>query len=338
MNLIIGGTGFLGAHLSALLLKNQQDVKIFKRETSSLNNLEKIFAFHFESLSTEYQGKIKYFNGDILDPFSIESALKDVSHVYNCSAIISYDKHYHKQMYKVNVEGTENLVNVLLNSNVDKFCHVSSIAAYGNISTDEPINETVLWEDNSGHTEYSKTKYMAEIEVHRAIAEGLPAIIVQPGIIIGPCDKYKLSYKIFTLVSRGLRFYTSGKSGFVYVEDVAEIMFRLMKSDVVNESYIIVSENLSYQQILSEIAHCLGKKTPYISAGKFLQKTLMFIDGVKAVVFNKPRNFTPEFVRIANIKTEYDSTKIKTLLDYNFIKSNDYINKTCSFFRKNKMF
>ena len=229
MNLITGGTGFLGAHLAALLLQQQQSVRIMKRSSSSLKEISLIFQYHFGNDGANMLKKIQFVDGSIMDPFDVEENLKGIKYVFHCAAMVSFNPEDQKTMLKVNVGGTENLVNVLLNSSIEKLCHVSSIASLGRAPSNNMITESTLWEDHGQNSGYSISKYKGELEVWKGIAEGIPAVIVQPAVLLGPGQWNKGTCKLFSLVKSGLKYYTTGINGYVDVEDVADRMITLTR-------------------------------------------------------------------------------------------------------------
>jgi len=337
MNLITGGTGFLGAHLAAHLLTLGEDVKILKRAASSLGEIEIVFKYYFGDDFRNKLASLSFCDGDLLNPHSIENALQNVNNVYHCAATVSFQKRDKQSMFDVNVTGTENLVNVLLNSNNKKLCHVSSIASLGRNTNNTLIDEQSVRDNNKLNTTYSQSKYLSELEVWRGIAEGLPAVIVLPGVILGPGDLKKGTCKLFALVNKGLKFYTTGVNGYVDVEDVADIMIRLMKSDIIAERFVLVSENVSYRDLLTSIAINSGKKPPSVYAGRMLRKIVVSADGAWAIVTGKQRYFSADFARIAGARSEFSSEKIKSMLKFQFNSVNECIEKTTEFYKRDSM-
>jgi nucleoside-diphosphate-sugar epimerase len=332
MNLITGGTGFLGAHLAASLLRHNQSVTIFRRKDSSLSELKRIFKYHFTDEVEKYFKMLSFSEGDIMIPEDLMAATENINHVYHCAAMVSFDKCDRKKMFDINVGGTRNLVNVLLSRPDIKMCHVSSIAALGRIRNGVPLDESSVWEKSPDNSSYSETKYFSELEVWRGIAEGLDAVIVLPGVILGPGDWSKGSSAMFKLVNNKLKFYTTGTNGFVGVEDVAEIMIQLMKSEITENRFILTSENISYRDLFEKIAAGLGKKLPQYNAGPLLRKIVVLTDAFAAKLTGKSRRFSDDFARLAGLQVKYDSTKITKILNVEFTPLSDCINKTCTFF------
>jgi len=336
MNLITGGTGFLGSHLAALLLKKQEEVCILKRPTGNTVETELIFRYHFGAEFSRYLKRICFIPGNITDDSSLKKALPGIKYVYHCAAVVSFYRKDLSVMQDINVRGTETLVNVLAEYPIKKLCHVSSISALGRNSNDALINEQTMWEDHGHNSAYAISKYKAELEVWRGIAEGLPAVIVQPGIILGPGLWNKGTCRLFSLVDKGLKFYTQGVNGYVDAEDVAEVMMRLTQGDFQNDRYILVSENISYKELLTMIADSMGKKSPTIHAGYYARKVLVIADALRAGITGKPATYSKDFARVAGSVSRYDGSKVKEALNYRFRPVNNTINQAGHFYQKVK--
>lgn len=332
MNLITGGTGFLGAHLAASLLKNGKNVGILKRPFSSSKELKIIFLFHFGECYMDYYQQISFFEGDITDPSSLEEVIPLVDTVYHCAAVVSFDKKDSRLLQNSNVEGTANLVNVMLKYPHKKLCYVSSIGALGRSENGEAIDENTMWVNTGMNTMYSRSKYLAELEVWRGIAEGINCVIVNPGIIIGPGDWNKGTCKLFPLVQKGMKYYTQGINGYVDVRDVAETMVLLTESSLHSERYILISENLSYRDLLNGIAEKLDKPLPHICAGYNMRKFLVIADAMKSLLTGSQRQYSDQFPVLAGSKSEYSSFKIKSALGVRFRSMTETLSDTCTYY------
>jgi dihydroflavonol-4-reductase len=195
-----------------------------------------------------------------------------------------------------------------------------------------------MWENQGYNSAYSISKYQAELEVWRGIAEGLPVVIVQPGIILGPGLWTKGTCKLFTLVDKGLKFFTRGINGYVDAEDVAEVMMRLTQGNFTNDRFLLVSENLSYENLLSMIARSLGKNPPGIHAGFYARKLLVLADAIRAGITGNPVTYSNDFARVAGSVSRYDASKIQDALNYRFKPVNDTIRQTGQFYQNVKAY
>lgn len=285
--LVTGATGFLGGELVRELVARGQSVRILHRANSDL------------SYFTDIRDKLQFAEGDILDIASLETAMNGVDEVYHSAAMISYDSADQDRMRKVNVEGTANVVNTALYSGVKKLLYVSSIAAIGG-KPGKPIDENVKWEDHPFHTYYGITKMQGEREVYRGIQEGLPAVIINPGIILGAGnDQRKATRRVFNQVASGkLRFYMPGTNGFVDVGDVARASVDLMAGDNSGERYIAVGENMSFRHYFDTIADHFGVPRPKYGVAPWAGRILSRLDWLRHKLFKAKRTLTKENLEV----------------------------------------
>ena len=203
--LVTGGTGLLGAHLLFDLCKEHKRVRAIKRNASSLNTVKQIFSYYSDK-HEELFNKIEWVDCDILDITALDNVFDEVTHVYHCAAMVSFDSRDRTVLYDTNVNGTANIVNICLDKKIEKFCHVSSVAALGRSENQSSIKEDVHWKDDKYNSQYAVSKYQAEMEVWRGIEEGLHAVIVNPSVILGPGKWDEGSSGLFGKINKGFKF------------------------------------------------------------------------------------------------------------------------------------
>ena len=337
MIFVTGGTGLVGAHLLFELTSSGKKVKALKRSTSNLQQVLKTFSYYSEN-SKELFDKIEWVDGDILDYFTLEKLLKGVTEIYHCAAIVSFQAKDRHKMIANNVEGTANLVNAANENGVKKICHVSSISALGRLENGELITEETNWVPAKGISGYSESKFFSEAEIWRGIEEGLDAVIVNPSIIFGPANWETGSAKMFKTIWDGMKFYTKGVTGFVHVKDVTRAMIELMSDSnfatCKNQRFLLNSENLSYQNVFSQIANELDKPTPKIFASNFLLGIVWRVLAFASFITQKPSMITRDSVANSNAVNNFDGSKITRTLDFKYLPISDSIKKTTGFLRK----
>lgn len=268
---------------------------------------------------------------DILDTSSLEEVMEDVTHVYHCAAIVSFEIKDKNKLFKINVEGTANVVNACISANVQKLIHVSSVSALGRIRNGEIVTEQMNWTEETSNSFYGKSKYLGELEVWRGIGEGLEAAIVNPTIILGGDNWDNGSSALFKSTYNEFKYYTEGTTGFVDVRDVANAMVLLMNSKISGERFILSAENLSYKEIFFLMAKYFGKKPPKKNVTPLLAEIVWRLEAMKSVVTGKKHLVTKETARTAQSTVRYDNTKILTALPgFQFIPVADTINRTCN--------
>lgn len=306
MIFVTGGTGFLGKHLlRALVLQNEpiRALKRLKRKTET------------EAFS---HGTIEWVDGDILDIPSLEEHMHGCSEIYHCAGMVSFQPRHRAALMKVNAEGTANVVNVALEKNIRKMVYVSSVAAIGRPLQETNVTESTEWDENGIHSNYGISKYLAEREVWRGIAEGLNAVIVNPTVIVGDGSWQEGTPRFFLNGWRGMPAYPTGGSGFVAAKDVAELMIRLMKNDIQHERFILNAEDWSYQKFLFTIADLLGKKRPYIKVLPWMTAFIWRLEAMRALFMKDSPLITRETARITTRSYHFNASKIKAATGFQF--------------------
>ena len=238
-------------------------------------------------------------------------------------------------MLRVNIEGTVNILNLCMEHNIDKFLHVSSVAAVGNSKKGAPITEEDHWEFNSDQSAYSISKYESEMEVFRAGAEGLNTVIINPSIIIGKNAGKEGSGQLFEALRKGIKYYPSGSFGYVDVEDVAKIMILLMDNDISNERFIISAENWTYRDLFTEISRQFGKAAPVLALKPWMLRLAYFGTRIISSLSRKNYGLTKDIVRSASKKLNYSNDKIKTALNPDFRSVKESITDICKIYNSN---
>ena len=323
MVLVTGATGLVGSHLLISLLQENDSVKALYRNSKHIEKVKNVFAYKNQ---LNLFDKINWIEGDITDIPSLNVAFENISTVYHCAALISFDPKDEEKLRKVNIEGTANIVNCCIDFGVKKLCHVSSIAALGDTKEGETIiTEETDWNPEKLHGDYAISKYGAEMEVWRGFQEGLEVVIVNPGVIFGYGFPEQGSSVIFKSVKKGLSFYTKGITGIIAVEDVVNCMVQLMQKNVTGQQYTLVAENLTLESILFTISDGLKMKRPSIYANRTLTRMAWRLDWFLSKITRKKRSFTRATAKASHSTDIYDNTKIKKELNYSFIPMESYL-------------
>jgi len=184
MILITGATGLVGSHLMAKLLISGKAVRAIYRTEEKRLSVKKIIGYYSDKPDALFN-TINWVKADIINIPELSVAFEDISEVYHCAAVISFDESKAKHIRKVNIEGTVNIVNLCLAYEIKKLCYTSSIAALGITENGASITEETHWNPEEQNNIYAITKFGAELEVWRASQEGLNTVIVNPGVILG---------------------------------------------------------------------------------------------------------------------------------------------------------
>lgn len=318
--LITGGTGFVGAYTIKNLVEKGYRVRAIKRSAK--------LPFY---IPLEIFNKVEWYECDLLDIVALGDAMSNVDAIVHSAAIVSFSAHNRDEMYKVNIEGTANVVNAALEQGVKRLIHVSSVAALGRTASGETVNEEKKWAASKINTNYAITKHHAEMHVWRAFEEGLSGVVLNPSTVLGFGDWHQSSCAIFKNVYNDFPWYTEGINGFVGVEDVAEVIARLVDSDIVSKRYIVNAENWSFKQLLAEIAEGFNKRPPYRHANKFMGEIAWRLEKAKALIGGKRPLLTKETAKVAHSKTYFDNRALlEALPGFTFTPLEEVVSKACS--------
>jgi dihydroflavonol-4-reductase len=297
--LVTGANGFLGQHLLQHILKDTS-VTIRAIYRSAIPD------FFIKNKFTN----LHWWQCDMLDVDALDAAMQGVQYVYHCANSISFDSRDADQMYHNNVEGTAAVVNACLDNKVQKLLFVSSVAAIARAEGTALISEKTPWLLDDTTSQYGISKYKAEMEVWRGAAEGLAVTVVNPSIILGEGDWNKGSSAIFKNVYNEFPYYTRGVNGFVDVQDVCKAMVMLMKSNIVQERFIINQNNYSYKNLFTMMAIAFGKKIPTKFATPWMSAIVWRLYAIRKIFTGKIPLITKETAQTANSIYEYDNAKL----------------------------
>jgi len=325
MILISGASGLVGTHSTKI-----------RALYHSLSSKERALKNLVHWQKPEALEKIEWVQIDITDIPCLDDVFKNIEQVYHCAGFISSDESKAEKMRKINIEGTANMVNLALNHEVKKFCHVSSIAALGSEINDRLIDEDSPRNNEKGHSSYALSKFGGEMEVWRASEEGLNVVIVNPGVILGIGNWQSGSGRFFSKIDKGVNFHLPKVSGFVAAEDVARAMVVLMEKKCSRRRFILVSENCSIKNIMTKIAEALGKKPPQKALKPWMVVMGWVFQTIAHTLWNGKKELTRDSAKNLFEKDYYSSKRIEQELNFQFRPIDKVIDETAEVFLEQK--
>ena len=303
--LITGATGYLGKHvLRALAGTNQYEIHALYRSVTSLQE--------FDDLSP----LVHWHQIDLLDlPSLIDLFTIQFDMVLHAAAMVSFDRHTRSEVYATNVEGTSYLVDLALSNNCRQFIHISSTIALGG-SRDWEITEEDLFPEKPIHVSYAKSKYLAEQEVWRAHAEGLPVTIVSPSFIIGnsPAEK-----RIIDNLKNGLSYYPLGSNGVVHINDVVSMIMKVINNPkCMDKKFICSAKNMEMMDILQIIAKIHELKSPQRALKPWMVRILKAVAPIIHAL-HLGLGISTDELEIAQLRLAYNNTLSKELLSMSYL-------------------
>lgn len=297
-SLVTGANGFLGAWLCKRLLAEGHEVTALVRKNSDLSELNDL--------------KINYAFGDVTHLSSLDEAFKNKNHIYHLAGMVAYKASDRPMMNKINVEGTQNVIQACQSQHVEQLLHLSSVVAIGASFKPVVLNENSKYEISKLNLGYFETKHLAEKIVMTAANEKkINAICVNPGTVYGPADAKKNSRKMQIKVAKGiLPFYTGGGVNVVAVDDVIDGIINAVKFGKNGERYILGGENLTIKNVFEIIADCAGVARPQIKIPTSLLHVLGYIGDATGVGLSQENAYT------ASMYHWFDSTKAQNELQF----------------------
>lgn len=330
MELITGGTGIVGTHVLLERAVAGAAVKALYRRNSDRSIVDRVF-HHYRPDADALLERIHWVEGDLHSIDALEEAMTGVQHVYHAAAMVSFDPRDAREMHRVNVEGTANVVNAALATGVQRICHVSSIAAIGEGTGDEERHEGMVRESDDRISAYALSKYEAEMEIHRGIAEGVEGVMVNPGLILGPGRSGRSSMTLIDRLRKGTRYHPPGANAFVDVRDVAELMVQVMHKAPSGGRYILVGENMSYARMFAEAATTFRNASPSHRLAPWMLELAWRVEKARTWITRTKPFVTRDTVQSALAERRYSNAASITLTGHAYRTVNEALTNVAAF-------
>ncbi|MCE2510495.1 MAG: NAD-dependent epimerase/dehydratase family protein [Alphaproteobacteria bacterium] len=248
--LLTGASGFVGSAVLRELLAARHEVRVLLRETSDRSNLEGL--------------DVEIVTGDLRDRASLDPALRGCEALFHVAADYRIWARNLAILYENNVTGTRHILEAAGEAGVKRIVHTSSVAALGLPKEGGAGDEEtpVTLDDMIGH--YKRSKFLAEEEVRRLVAKGLPVVTVNPAAPVGPRDiKPTPTGRMIVEAACGrVPAYVDTGLSVVHVEDVAKGHLLAFEKGEIGRRYVLGGDNLALRRILEKIAGITGRPGP----------------------------------------------------------------------------
>jgi dihydroflavonol-4-reductase len=302
--LVTGATGFVGAAVARALLAEGWQVRTLVRGGSDRRNLATL--------------AVEPVVGDLTDAASLERAVTGCEAVFHVAADYRLWAPQPQVLYRTNVEGTGNLLDVARRVGVQRVVYTSSVATVGLPADGRPGREdtAVSLTDMIGH--YKRSKFLAEERAREAASHGVPVVIVNPSTPIGPGDvKPTPTGQIVLDAARGRTpAYVDTGLNIVHVDDVAAGHLLAFHRGRIGERYILGGEDMTLRQILTLIAQLVGRAPPRIRLPHGAVLPVAYVAELYARLTGRPTRVTVEGVRMARKRMFFSSDKAVRELGY----------------------
>jgi dihydroflavonol-4-reductase len=304
--LLTGATGFVGAAVLRRLVAAGREVRALVRPNSDRRNLSGI--------------DCEIAVGDLTEPESMRRAVRGCDAVFHAAADYRLWVPDTERMNRVNVQGTVELIRAAAEAGASRIVYTSSVATLRLRNDDLPADETSVAELSDMIGAYKRSKFLAEREVMRLIAEdGYPVVIVKPSAPFGPGDiKPTPTGRLVVEAASGrMPAYVDTGLNVVHVDDVADGHWLAFEKGVVGESYILGGENLTLRRILEIIAELTGRPPPRIRLPLwFITLVAHVVEVFARVTRGGEPMITVDSARMARKLMYFSSAKAERALGY----------------------
>ena len=274
---------------------------------------------------------VEWLAGDLLDTSLLAAAIdQDVTHVLHCAGLVSYAPQDEDALLRVNVEGTAAVVDACLRRPGLRLGYVSSVAALGQPAPAEtenppgagprPLDETATWDLGAQHSAYATSKYLAELEVWRGVAEGLSAVIVNPSVVLGAGDWHRSSTQLLRYAHGEHRFYTPGYINLVDVRDVVAQLLRLTLKlpEQPTARYILSGGAYPLGEFLGAMARALGRRPPTVAVPDWAAEAIWRVEHLRALLTGARPLITRDTARAGRHPLVYDARRARAATGLGF--------------------
>ncbi len=297
MNLVTGGTGFVGAHVVRALLQEGRAVRCLVRPRSRRDNLAGL--------------AVELAEGDLTDPASLARAMKGVTTLYHVAADYRLWARDPQELYRANAGGTENVLSEAAKAGVSRIVYTSSVAALGLTPDGTPGDETTPVERAAIVGHYKKSKYDAERVAASWAARGLPVVVVNPSTPIGELDikPTPTGQMIVDFLNRRMPAYVDTGLNLIDVRDVARGHLLAAERGVAGERYILGNQNRTLKQILDALSRVTGLPSPTLRLPHWIPLAVGAASGALARLTGRPPRISLDSVRMSTHRMFFDSGK-----------------------------
>jgi dihydroflavonol-4-reductase len=323
LSLVTGATGFVGSAVARALSRAGHPVRVLVRPASNRRNLEGLAA--------------EVVEGSLDEPQSLAAAVKGCRYLFHVAADYRLWVPDPAAMFRVNVEGTRQLMLAAAEAGVERIVYTSSVAVLGIIPGGVADEETPSRADDMIGP-YKRSKFDAELVVRELVAErGLPAVIVNPSTPIGPGDvKPTPTGRLIVQAARGRMpgFVDTGLN-VAHVEDVAVGHLLAAKSGQVGRRYILGGENLGLAEILREVARVTGRRPPALQIPRGAVLPLAAAAEALARLTGREPFVTVDGVKMSKKKMFFSSARAVQELEYAPRPARQAISDAVAWFKAN---
>lgn len=303
--IVTGATGHIGNVLIRELIQSKYEVTAFVLKGDNIEHLKDL--------------PIKFAYGDVRNKNSLIQAFKGMDIVFHLAGIIEIGNGNKKNVYEVNVGGTQNVWQACKEVRVKKLVYTSSVHAIAEKKIGEVITETTTFSKELVKGTYAKTKAEATKYLLENADKGVDVIIVHPSGVIGPYEYIpsNLGQLIIDCANKKIGAYLKGGYNFVDVRDVALGTIAACEKGKAGECYILAGHQVSVKDLMQDIEEITGVKAPKFKIARWFAYITGFMSEIYYKMVKEKPLFTSYAVYTLGTNSNFSIEKAKKELGYN---------------------
>lgn len=324
--LVTGATGLVGMERVAWRLERGWPTVALHRAGSDVDRVKRWLRERLGDGFEAAWASFEWREADLDDVLALEDAMEGCDRVFHAAGRVSFRPGDEAQLKAVNQEGTANVVNAALATGIQRFVHISSVAALGRSTADPvtgaplPVHEQSDWAEGAGASPYGISKHAGEMEVWRGVAEGLSAFAVNPTVILGDARYGESSGLIYRRVAAGSRLHPVGGNGFVGVADVVAAIAALDaavdagRDGILGERFVVSAEDVLHRDVMTWAATGMGVQAPVRPLRGWMLELAWRAARVASWFTGRPAALTRDLARNTQVVHRYDTAKLQSVL------------------------
>lgn len=302
--LLTGASGFVGSAVARRLREAGFPVRALVRATSPVAHLADL--------------GLEFVTGDLRQPESVRRAMSGVRHLFHVAADYRLWARDPDELTQTNVAGTRLLMQEAIREGVERVVYTSSVATLAARTDGVSADETMPLTEEKAIGVYKRSKVAAERAVEALIAEGLPAVIVNPSTPLGPRDvKPTPTGRIIVEAASGrMPAFVDTGLNMVHVDDVAEGHVLAFQRGRIGERYVLGGQNATLAEILATVAGAVGRRPPRIRIPRQALMPFAHVTEAVARVTGREPMLTRDGLRMSKNKMFFSSAKAEAELGY----------------------
>jgi dihydroflavonol-4-reductase len=324
--LVTGAAGFIGSAITRELCSREVHVVAMVQPGADRGNLDGL--------------DVEEVEADLRNAAAVTKAADGCRAVFHVAALYQFWAKDPESFYAINVEGTRNVLASARQAESERVVYTSTVGTLGlkGATQGRPVDETSYAHVDHLFGGYKQSKYVAEHEVLRAAAEGLPVTLVQPTTPVGPRDRgpTPTGRTVLEFLNGRIPVFVDTTLNIVDVEDVAHGHVLAAERGSVGRSYILGGENLSLHQVLGGLAAVTGLPAPTRQVPSGLALAAAHVSElIEGRLLRRAPSVPLEAAKMSTTQMSFDDSRARSEIGYTSRPALDALERAARWFAEN---